>query len=147
MAEKTKNKQTPIVGSIATQLKKTVTSSTSTQVATPEETAQRKSKLLGILDKSADVFLEALNNGTAEIKTSADFERIVKLTLLLSCEADSIQGKAPTIEEETQTNINSEISMSKVEEILDPTDPEVRAVFNKLYKGYNELNDKEGADK
>ena len=76
MAEKKKNKQTPIVGSIATQLKKTVTSSTSTQVATPEETAQRKSKLLGILDKSADVFLEALNNGTAEIKTSADFERI-----------------------------------------------------------------------
>lgn len=147
MAEKkNKNKETPLVGSVATQLKKTITSS-STQAATPEETVQRKSKLLSILDKSADAFLSALVNGTAEIKTSADLERIVKLTLLLSGEADTIQGKASSVEEESTTSVSAEISMSKVEEILDTNDPYVKAIFDKLYKGYNEINDREGADK
>ena len=31
--------------------------------------------------------------------------------------------------------------MSKIEEILDLNDPEVKSMYEKISKGYNELND------
>ena len=75
------------------------------------------------------------------MSTSLDLERLVKLTLLLSGEADSVTGK-PYGEQEQETSITSQsISMSRIEEILDLNDPEVKSMYDKISKGYNELND------
>ena len=75
------------------------------------------------------------------MSTSLDLERLVKLTLLLSGEADSVTGK-PYGETDQETSITAQsISMSKIEEILDLNDPEVKSMYEKISKGYNELND------
>ena len=136
-----KKPQKPLVNSVASQLKRTIQPVIDTNPATPEETKQRKNKLLTILDKSADVFLEAVSKGQEDIKTSADLERIVKLTLLLSGEADTIQGKSATKETVEGVAATAQVSMSKVEQILDPNDPDVKNIFNKLFEGYNAMND------
>lgn len=135
------DKRQPIVNSVASQLKRTVKPISDTNPATPEQTKQRKQKLLGILDKSADEFLNALSKGEAELKTSADLERIVKLTLLLSGEADTIQGSSAMEETINDTKLMAELNMSKVEDILNPDDPAVKEIYNKLFEGYNNIND------
>lgn len=137
------DKRQPIVNSVASQLKRTVKPISDTNPATPEQTKKRKQKLLDILDKSADEFLNALSKGEAELRTSADLERIVKLTLLLSGEADTIQGNSAMEETVNDTKLMAELSMSKVEDILNPDDPAVKEIYNKLFEGYNSINDTE----
>ena len=69
---------------------------------------------------------------------SKEVEKAVKLMLLLSGEADSISGKT------SETEVNAEtmkLSISKIEEILQEDDPEVIAMYNRIYDKYNELND------
>ena len=84
--------------------------------------------------------IKALEKGKVELNSTLDLERIVKLTLLVSGEADSIQGSSKTTETETSVE-SAKIAMSKVEEILDSDDPTVNEIFNKLYEGYNKMND------
>ena len=98
-----------------------------------------------MLDKATEQFTKALEKGKVELNSTLDLERIVKLTLLVSGEADSIQGNSRTVETETSVE-GAKIAMSKVEEILDSDDPIVTEIFNKLYEGYNEMNDESNAD-
>lgn len=131
--------QTPLVSSISTTLRKTLHSDT--QVVTPEEVKEKKRTMLGAVDKAMEKFINNLNEGKVAMNTSADLERLVKLSLLLSGEADSRVGKPyGESEEETTTQVAS-ISMSKVEEILNLDDPDVKKMYDKLYQGYNKAND------
>lgn len=135
---KKKQPQKPLVSSISTVLKKTIRSDT--QVCTPEEVVKKKRDMLDIVDNSLKVFSRNLSEGRVDMTTSSDLERLVKLSLLLSGEADSITGKPANQVEENKLD-SVEISMSKVEQILSPDDPEVKSLFDKLYNGYNEEND------
>lgn len=130
----------PLVSSVSTQLKKTV--SNSTQVCSTEEVIERKKTMLGIVDKSLELFSSNLEKGMVDMSTSNDLERLVKLSLILSGEADSISGRPNgEVEETTGKTEEIEISMSKIEDILNPEDPEVQAMFQKIYSGYNTAND------
>lgn len=136
------NKQTkmPLVTSFSTTLKKTIQT---TQVVTPEEVKEKKKDMLGVVEKSLNVFKKNLEEGKVDMSSSLDLERLVKLTLLLSGEPDSVTGK-PHGEQEQNTvfNANSvELSSSKIEEILNLDDPDVKNMFEKLYQGYNKAND------
>ena len=134
--------QTPLVTSVSTKLKKTI-STQDTQVISPDEIKEKKKDLLGIIDSSLAIFKKNLAEGKVAMDTSLDLERLVKLTLLLSGEADSVTGR-PHGEQEQETSVTAQsvgLSMSKIEKILNIDDPEVKAMFDKLYEGYNELND------
>lgn len=135
-----KQPQAPLVTSMSTTLKKTINS---TQVVSPEEVKEKKKDMLDVIDQSLNIFKKNLEDGKVDMSTSLDLERIVKLMLLLSGEADSISGK-PHGEQEQNTTANiqsAEISMSKVEEILNLDDPDVKSMFERLYQGYNTAND------
>lgn len=135
-----KQPQTPLVTSVSTTLKKTIQS---TQVVTPEEVKEKKKDMLGVIDKSLDIFKRNLEDGKVDMSTSLDLERIVKLMLILSGEPDSVTGK-PNGEQEQDTTIKAQaigVSMSKVDEILNLDDPDVKNMFEKLYQGYNTAND------
>lgn len=127
----------PLVSSVSTQLRRTYCSDT--QVATKEEIIQKKQRLLSILESATEKFAKNLEDGKIELTSSLDLERLTKLTLLLSGEADSITGNSIN-QTETETSATAELSMSKIEEILTLDDPEVKAMFDKLYEGYNEKN-------
>lgn len=131
--------QTPLVTSVSTKLRKTIRSDT--QVVTPEEIKEKKKDLMSVVDSGIELFKKNLAEGKVDMSTSLDLERLVKLTLLLSGEADSVTGK-PYGETDQETSITAQsISMSKIEEILDLNDPEVKSMYEKISKGYNELND------
>lgn len=131
--------QTPLVTSVSTKLRKTLLPDT--QVATPDEVKEKKRTLLDIVQQGTDLFKKNLSEGRVEMSTSSDLERLVKLTLLLSGEADSVTGK-PHGEVDQETSIVAQsISMSKIEEILNLDDPEVKKMYEKISQGYNELND------
>ena len=131
--------QTPLVTSVSTKLRKTIRPDT--QVVTPDEIKAKKKDLMGVVDSGIELFKKNLAEGKVDMSTSLDLERLVKLTLLLSGEADSVTGK-PYGEADQETSITSQsISMSKIEEILDLNDPEVKSMYEKIPKGYNELND------
>lgn len=135
-----KPSQAPLVTSVSTTLKKTIQS---TQVVTPDEVKEKKKDMLSVIDKSLNIFKKNLEDGKVEMNTSLDLERIVKLTLLLSGEPDSVTGR-PHGEQEQDTTISAQsigVSMSKVEEILSLDDPAVKTMFDKLYQGYNMAND------
>ena len=135
-----KQSQSPLVSSVSTTLRKTINS---TQVVTPDEVREKKKDMLSVIDKSLNIFKKNLEEGKVEMNTSLDLERIVKLMLVLSGEADSVTGK-PHGEQEQNTTVATkavEISMSKVEEILNLDDPDVKSMFDKLYQGYNSAND------
>lgn len=133
----------PLVTSVSTKLKRTISTS-NTQVVSPEEVKEKKKDLLGIITQSVELFKKNLSEGKVEMNTSLDLERLVRLTLLLSGEADSVSGK-PYGEQEQETTISglspAEVSMSKIEEILDLSDPDVLAMYEKIYTGYNNKND------
>lgn len=131
--------QAPLVSSVSARIRQTVPDNGVT-VTTPEETTARKKIFLAMLDKATEQFTKALEKGKVELNSTLDLERIVKLTLLVSGEADSIQGSSKTTETETSVE-SAKIAMSKVEEILDSDDPTVSDIFNKLYEGYNKMND------
>ena len=129
----------PLVSSVSSRVRQTVPDN-GVEVATPEETKRRKKNFLAMLDKATEQFTANLEKGKVELNSTLDIERIVKLTLLLSGEADSIQGSSKTTETDTSVEA-TKIAMSKVEEILDSDDPLVTDIVNKLYNGYNELNE------
>lgn len=138
--------QTPLVTSVSTKLKKTINVQSDTQICTPDEVKEKKKDMLGVIDKSLEIFKKNLNEGKVAMDTSLDLERLVKLTLLLSGEADSVTGK-PYGQQEQETSIDTihsaGVSMSQIEKILNLDDPEVKAMYDKIYNGYNELNDRE----
>lgn len=107
-----------------------------TQIVTPEEAKQRKTKMLDIVDTALDRFTQNLAEGKVKLDSSLDLERLVKLALILSGEADSITGKPANQSEQVELS-----DMSRLEDILDDADPEVQSLFEKLYRGYNRLND------
>lgn len=131
------------VGSMAAELKKTITKPLmDTKVATEEETKERKARFLNILDKSATEFLSKLDKGKIVINSTADLERIIKLTLLVSGEANSIVGKEGMETKETQNLDALNVNIEDISELLDKDDPEIKAVFDKLFYKYNDENDK-----
>lgn len=131
--------QTPLVTSVSTKLRKTIRPDT--QVVTPDEIKEKKKDLLSVVDSGLELFKKNLAEGKVDMSTSLDLERLVKLTLLLSGEADTVTGK-PYGETDQETSITAQsISMSKIEEILDLNDPEVKSMYEKISRGYNELND------
>ena len=131
--------QTPLVTSVSTKLRKTIRPDT--QVVTPDEIKEKKKDLMSVVDSGIELFKKNLVEGKVDMSTSLDLERLVKLTLLLSGEADSVTGK-PYGETDQETSIVAQsISMSKIEEILDLNDPEVKSMYEKISRGYNELND------
>lgn len=107
-----------------------------TQIIPPEEAKQRKSKMLNIVDIALDKFTQNLAEGKVKLESSLDLERLVKLSLILFGEADSITGKPVNQSEQIELS-----DISKVVDILDEADPEVKSLFEKLYHGYNRLND------
>lgn len=133
--------QAPLVTSVSSTLKKTIHSDT--QVCSTEEIKQKKQSMMEVIDKSLELFKDNLLAGKVAMNTSADLERLVKLQLLLSGEADSRVGKPyeDTEQEATVTTQTASISMSKIEEILSLEDEDVKNMFNKLYEGYNSAND------
>lgn len=133
--------QTPLVTSISTTLRKTIQSPT--QVVSPEEVKEKKKDLLGVIDQSLNIFKKNLEDGKVDMSTSLDLERLAKLMLLLSGEADSVMGRPQGEQvQDTTTNLQSiGVSMSKVDSILDLSDPTVKAIYDKLYSGYNTAND------
>lgn len=141
---KKKPQSRPMISSISAKVKNTVYGGLGDdQVATKEETIARKKNFLSILDKATEQIATNIENGLVQLDTSLDIERIMKLTLLMSGEADNITAKAGS-ESVSETEMQSaKLSMSKIEEILDLSDPEVKAMYDRLYEGYNELNDKE----
>lgn len=133
--------QAPLVTSISTTLRKTIQSPT--QVVSPEEVKEKKKDLLGVIDQSLNIFKKNLEDGKVDMSTSLDLERLAKLMLLLSGEADSVMGRPQGEQvQDTTTNLQSiGVSMSKVDSILDLSDPTVKAIYDKLYSGYNTAND------
>ena len=134
-----KQPQAPLVTSISTSLRKTISS---TQVITPEEVKEKKKDMMTVVDKSLNLFKRSLEEGKVEMNTSLDLERIVKLMLILSGEPDSVSGKPHGEQEQETTAVQSaSVSMSKIDKILNIDDPEVKAMYEKLYQGYNSAND------
>lgn len=133
--------QTPLVTSISTTLRKTIQSPT--QVVSPEEVKEKKKDLLGVIDQSLNIFKKNLEDGKVDMSTSLDLERLAKLMLLLSGEADSVMGRpqGEQVQDTTTTLQSIGVSMSKVDSILDLSDPTVKAIYDKLYSGYNTAND------
>ena len=121
-----------MISSVSSILKKTLNP---TQVSTPEETKERKKRMLGIVDSALDNFKNNLDAGRVVLDSSLDLERLVKCALVLSGEPDTITGKSSNQSEEHQI-----VDASKINEILDENDPMVKSLFDKLYKGYNKLN-------
>lgn len=138
-----KKPQTPLVSSMSTVLRKSIQSNT--QIVTPEEIKEKKLDWLGVVSDSLELFKKNLANGKVDMSSSLDLERLVKLGLLLSGEAETITGK-PNSEQEV-TAVDSvqaaAANMSKIDEILDSDDPDVQSLFKKLYEGYNQKNDQE----
>ena len=55
--------QTPLVTSVSTKLKKTINVQSDTQICTPEEVKEKKKDMLGVIDKSLEIFKKNLNEG------------------------------------------------------------------------------------
>lgn len=138
-----KKPQTPLVSSMSTVLRKSIQSST--QVVTPEQIKEKKLDWLGVVNDSLDLFKKNLIDGKVDMSSSLDLERLVKLGLLLSGEAETITGKPNSEQEVTAVDSVQAASanMSKIDEILDSDDPDVQRLFKKLYEGYNKKNDQE----
>ena len=124
----------PLVSSVSATLKH---QHSATQIVTPEEVKQYKSVMLGIVDSALEKFVQNLNEGKVKLESSLDLDRLIKLALILSGEADSIAGKPTNQSEQTEAIVN----LSKVDSILSDNDPDIKAMFEKLYNGYNRIND------
>lgn len=133
-----------LVTPVTTILERT-THNNGVKATTEEETKQRKQKFLTILDKATDKFLQNLEDDKVDLTSTLDLERIVKMVLVVSGEADSITGQTGSAT--TSVSTEAKLSMSKIDEILNMDDPNVQAMFQQIYKGYNELNDAVCAEK
>ena len=137
MKKKT-NIQPPVVSSYSTILRKVI----GDEIATAEEMQERKKDVLSIIDDSLVLFKNNLASGNVSMTTSSDLERIVKLMLLISGEADSRAGK-PLGEVESETVVTtptSSIPIDKIESILSQDSESVQDIYNKLYTAFNESN-------
>ena len=135
-----KHNQPPLVTSVSSTIRKTIQD---TQVVTPEEVKEKKKDVLGVIDQALELFKKNLVDGNVALNSSLDLERLVKLMLLVSGEADNITGK-PHGEQEQDTTVTLQtagLSASKIESILNLDDPDVQSMFDKLYYGYNQEND------
>ena len=126
--------RTPCISATTATLRKTLSATPANSL---DITKNRKDKLLSILDKTSDKFLDSLNNGQIQLNNVKDIDTVARLVLVLSGEADKIKGKVGTEETETKTLTGN----SKVEEILSRDDPAVQDVFKKLFDGYSQIND------
>lgn len=125
----------PLVSSISTTVSHNLGHSDD-RVATPEETIGRKRTILNIVDMGLQQFGENLANGNVSLSSTLDLERLTKLMLLVSGEPDSISGEAADTEVTDTTSASSAA-------VLDPDDPDVARVFDKLYRQLNETNDEQ----
>ena len=108
----------------------------STQVVTPEEVKKSKRSMLDIVNSALGQFKAKLESGKIDLDSSTDLDRLVKLNLLLSGEANNINGSpANQVEQVDTTELSSSSS------ILDDNDPTVQELWKKLYDGYNQKND------
>lgn len=133
-----------LVTPVTTILERT-TYNNGVKATTEAETKERKKKFLDILDKATDKFLQNLQDDKVDLTSTLDLERIVKMVLVISGEADSITGQTGSATASAATE--AKLSMSKIEEILNLDDPNVQAMFQQIYTGYNELNDAVCAEK
>lgn len=124
----------PTVSSVTTKFKHF---QNGVQVSPVEDTLARKQKLLGLLDLAVAQAEEKIQSGKLEITSTADIERLIKMTLLVSGEANDIQGSIDSTEIES----SQALSMSQIDKILDIKDPSVQEMYKKLYAGYNKVND------
>lgn len=131
----------PQVHSVTAELKRTFEGATGVKAAETDETVQRKKKALQITDAAMEKILAGIQNGSIQLTTSSDIERVLKMMMLLSGEPDSITGSTGGTETVTDTRLVAESSMSRIREILSGDDPNVKALYQKLFDGYNALND------
>lgn len=124
----------PVVSSVTTQLKKKITPQI-VEASTPEETKQRKENCLDIIDIATDTFKKNLLKGVVPLRTTLDLERIVKLMLLLSGEAESRVGKEPEVIEEDIMEIDA------IKKMIDQEDPLLLQLQEKLFEALNDNND------
>lgn len=123
----------PLVSSVSSQMKKYISS---TQVVTPEEIKKNKRDMLDIVNSTLEQFKSNLESGKIDLDSSLDLDRLVKLSLLLSGEANSISGSPSSQVEQVDTT-----ELSHASSILDENDPTVKELWKKLYDGYNQKND------
>lgn len=122
----------PLVSSVSSQMKRYINS---TQVVTPEEVKKNKRTMLDVVNSAISQFKNNLESGKVELDSSLDLDRLVKLNLLLSGEANSISGLPANQAEQIET---TELTNKTV---LDENDPTVKELWKKLYEGYNQVND------
>jgi hypothetical protein len=108
----------------------------STQVVTPEEIKKNKRGMLDVVNSALEQFKSNLESGKIDLDSSLDLDRLVKLNLLLSGEANSISGSPASQVEQVETT-----ELSNTSSILDENDPTVKELWKKLYDGYNQKND------
>ena len=123
----------PLVTSVSETLK--TSNITTTKVTTEDETKARKSNMIAIADKALELFKKNLEDGKVELRSTLDLDRISRLLLLLSGEAESLTAS------ETTVSAQASVDMSKATQILDVTDPKVKELYEQLYLGYNKAND------
>jgi len=123
----------PLVSSVSSQMKKYTSS---TQVVTPEEIKKNKRGMLDVVNSALEQFKSNLESGKIDLDSSLDLDRLVKLNLLLSGEANSISGSPASQVEQVETT-----ELSNTSSILDENDPTVKELWKKLYDGYNQKND------
>lgn len=123
----------PLVTSVSETLK--TSNITTTKVTTEDETKARKSNMIAIADKALELFKKNLEDGKVELRSTLDLDRISRLLLLLSGEAESLTAS------ETTVSAQASVDMSKATQILDVNDPKVKELYEQLYLGYNKAND------
>ena len=123
----------PLVTSVSETLK--TSNITTTKVTTEDETKARKSNMIAIADKALELFKKNLEDGKVELRSTLDLDRISRLLLLLSGEAESLTAS------ETTVSAQASVDMSKATQILDVNDPKVKELYEQLYLGYNKSND------
>ena len=121
----------PLVTSVSETLK--TSNITTTKVTTEDETKARKSNMIAIADKALELFKKNLEDG--KLRSTLDLDRISRLLLLLSGEAESLTAS------ETTVSAQASVDMSKATRILDVNDPKVKELYEQLYLGYNKAND------
>lgn len=123
----------PLVSSVSSQMKRYINS---TQVVTPEEVKKNKRTMLDVVNSAISQFKNNLESGKVELDSLLDLDRLVKLNLLLSGEANFISGSPASQVEQVETT-----ELSNTSSILDENDPTVKELWKKLYDGYNQKND------
>ena len=93
------------------------------------------STVVAALNMSGERFAQIGEDGKVELRSTLDLDRISRLLLLLSGEAESLTAS------ETTVSAQASVDMSKATQILDVNDPKVKELYEQLYLGYNKAND------